>query len=173
MPGTPDPYAKFAAKDGKLSLQDFVKSDSAKNKVEMVPYDRNCVAMSLSRCLGVNIFATVNFLKNRGLIAKGTDLENDGAVSRVAEGLQVTKQSDKASWISTQAKIRGAGNGRYFCVNNGPEDASASFIVHAFTVFCAGVTINVHGNNQDTNTSLYRDFLSDTHRVSAWGPFPT
>ena len=180
------PYATFASVGEVRSLADFVKTDAAKAAVVMLPYSKNCVAMALSRCMGINVFATVNYLKRRGYISKGTDLENDTKFEPALEGLGVTQISDKSPWSSAQTTIRGCGAGRYFCVNYGSEEVSADYTDHAFTVIHSATfkpsakhatgtvrgSLSVIGNNQDTDTSLYSDQIKDGHRISVWGPFP-
>ena len=141
--------------------------------VSMVENSKNCVALTFSRCLGANIHSTINYLKQRGFIRTGKDLENDTYMDAALDGLKVAKVCTKAGWSSACSLIRGKGEGRYFCVNHGPSDASKKFVVHAFTVHCSRHGgLAVHGNNQDTSTSRYESVLKANHRVTVHGPFP-
>lgn len=168
MSDKPAPYARVAASGEKMSLTAFADSDGAKAQLSLLPWDKNCVAMTLSRCLGVNLFTAVNFMKHRGWISKGTDLEDDSAIETVVSGLGMTERHKDKAWTTVRKEIPSLAVGRYFCINRGIPESTTSD--HAFALIRHASGWNVEGNNLERKDVRYVDQIGETHRVSVYGP---
>ncbi|MEM7211812.1 MAG: hypothetical protein AAF479_07965 [Pseudomonadota bacterium] len=143
------PYANI---DG---LEVFMKTDKhGAMPSDMLPYDKNCVAMSFSRCMGVGVYAAINFFLDKGWISSAADLENDTSMSNVLKGMDMTKIYDHEPWSKVKSGLKGRPDGRYFAVNTGVKDSG--FDGHAIAIIKKGA-LGVVGNNQDTKGSNLAD----------------
>lgn len=133
----------------------------------MLKFDKNCVAMALSKCLGVNLDTTVGFLVSQKWIASGKDLENDTKFEAVLKKLGMAEVMTSLSWADAKVTFRGMPDGRYFCVNTKGKDKGADG--HAFAVVKNG-GLGVAGNNQEKKGETYGSQIRDTDKVTVWGP---
>ncbi|MBT2321870.1 hypothetical protein J7E62_05805 [Variovorax paradoxus] len=140
----------------------------------MLPYDKNCVAMTFSRLLGVGVYPAINFLLKKGWISKASDLENDTIIDTVIKKLDLTERYVDTAWTTVKVGMKGMPDGRYYATNWGPS-GSAGGKGHAFTIIKKG-GVGIFGNNQEVKKSAqkesrpYHQTLRETHRVSVYGP---
>ena len=140
----------------------------------MLAHEKNCVAYSLSRCLGVSLNDTVGYFIGSKWISKGSDLENDAAYGRVLEGMGAKLKIDSVPWGDAKRTISALKDGRYFAVNTKSKDRGGDG--HAFAIVKSGGW-GVAGNNQEVGAKDPRDArpyhsqIHPTHKVSVWGPF--
>jgi hypothetical protein len=155
----------FANVDG---LTAYLSTRGHSDKPEdMLGYHENCVAMALSKCLGVGVYPAINFFIHKGWIQRASDLENDSAYARVLEGLGMGLAYDYQDWSSVKLGIRGGPDGRWFCVNLQHNRRGGDG--HAFAIVKKGGT-GVVGNNQETTDRSYHAAIMDGHKINAWGP---
>jgi hypothetical protein len=140
----------------------------------MLLYDKNCVAMTFSRLLGVGVYPTINFMIKQGWIRKASDLENDGTINTVIEKLALQERYKDTSWTAVKVGMKGMPDGRYYATNWGPGGSSGGK-GHAFSIIKNG-GIGIYGNNQEVKKSEqakskpYHQALNETHLVSVYGP---
>jgi len=140
----------------------------------ILPYDKNCVAMTFSRLLGVGVYPTINFFLQKGWISKASDLENDGMINKIIKELNLAECYVDSSWAAVKTGMQGYKDGRYFATNWGPS-GSAGGNGHAFAIIKKG-GIGVYGNNQEVKQSSngssrpYHQAINETHKISVYGP---
>ena len=91
---------------------------------DLLPYDKNCVAMTFSRLLGVGVYPTINFLKKKGRISKASDLkvsdlENDSTIETAIGKLEWPRRYLDTPWESVKVGMKGMPDGRYYATNWG------------------------------------------------------
>jgi hypothetical protein len=140
----------------------------------MLPYDKNCVAMTFSRLLGVGVYPAINFLLKKGWIKKASDLENDTTIDTVIKNLDLKERYVDAAWTTVKVGMKGMPDGRYYATNWGPGGSSGGK-GHAFSIIKNG-GVGIYGNNQEVKKSEqreakpYHQSLHETHLVSVYGP---
>ncbi|MBD8879558.1 hypothetical protein IHE49_03580 [Rhodanobacter sp. 7MK24] len=140
----------------------------------MLPYDKNCVAMTFSRLLGVGVYPTINFLIRKGWITRASDLENDTTINKVIEKLALAARYADTPWETVKVGMQGMQDGRYYATNWGPSGSSGGR-GHAFAIVKKG-GIGVYGNNQEVKQSEsspsrpYHQSIHATHKISVYGP---
>lgn len=134
----------------------------------MLPYDKNCVAMTFSRLLGVGVYATINFFLQKQWIKNAKDLENDNTIELVIGKLDLQERYKKQSWATVKTGMQGMPDGRYFATNWGIEDSKAK-AGHAFAIIKKG-GVGVAGNNAEDTDRPYHSQISDSHLISVYGP---
>jgi hypothetical protein len=140
----------------------------------MLLYDKNCVAMTFSRLLGVGVYPAINFLLKKGWIKKASDLENDTTIDTVIQNLDLEARYVDAAWTTVKVGMKGMPDGRYYATNWGPGGSKGGK-GHAFSIIKKG-GVGIYGNNQEVKKSEQRDSrpyhqaLHETHLVSVYGP---
>ena len=140
--------------------------------LEMLPYDKNCVAMTFSRLLKQHVHATVRDFVERGWITSGTELENDNKIEYVIAKLGLTERYREKTWSTVKAGMKAMPNGRYFAMNwkmSGNTGVSASG--HAFTIIVKDRSVGVYGNNAEVTGSAYISAIHPDHKISVYGPY--
>jgi hypothetical protein len=137
----------------------------------LLAYDKNCVAMTFSRLLGVGVYPTINFFLAKGWIKKASDLENDSAIEKVAKELGLDEKYKNTAWSAVKTGMKGHSDGRYFAINRTTNPDSTG---HAFALIINGSSVGVVGNNQEgPNEKAYNSKIKDIHLVSVYGPIAT
>ncbi|MHB1058854.1 MAG: hypothetical protein ACYC0F_13335 [Rhodanobacter sp.] len=145
-----------------------------KQPSNMLAYDKNCVAMTFSRLLGVGVYPAINFLMKKGWIGKASDLENDTTINTVIEKLGLEERYVDTPWVTVKVGMKGMPDGRYYATNWGPAGSSGGK-GHAFSIIKKG-GVGIYGNNQEVKKSErneskpYHQALHVTHKVSVYGP---
>jgi len=142
------------------------------NKPEgMLDTDKNCVAMSFSRVLGINVHTTINFFLQKGWIDSAENLENDTTVESIAEKLCMKKIYSNTTWGELKTAMAKDTNGRYLAVNTGVHgfNESPSAVGHAFCIIKNG-GLGVAGNNAEKKNTPYHSQIGHTHKITVWGP---
>lgn len=140
----------------------------------MLSYDKNCVAMTFSRLLGVGLYPTINFLIKKKWISDASELENDTTINTVIEKLGLQPRFHDTPWVTVKVGMSGMPDGRYYATNWGPS-GSAGGQGHAFAIIKNG-GVGVYGNNQEVKQQVnspsrpYHQTLHVTHKVSVYGP---
>jgi hypothetical protein len=137
---------------------------------EVLPYDKNCAAMTFSRVLGIGVYATINHFVTKGWIAKGTDLENDNKILAIIEHLGLEEQFKDQPWSAAKPKLSALRDGRYYGMNYGtrgstPKDAKG----HAFAIVKKGGW-GIFGNNSEKKDQTYASTIHPDHKISVYGP---
>jgi hypothetical protein len=159
---------------------------------EILPYDKNCAAMTFSRLLGIGVYATINHFITKGWIAKGTDLENDEKILAIIGHLGLKKQCKDEPWSAVKPKLSALRDGRYYGMNygiRGSEVGDASG--HAFAILKKGRRTEVvkkgeqviakgswgvFGNNSEKKGKdgkpgeTYLSTIRPDHLISVYGP---
>ena len=155
-------------------LIDYLAGDKLPvDRANILPHEKNCVAYSLSKCLGTSLYDTIGFLIAQGWITKGSDLENDAAYMRCLEGMGMTLVLDSIQWSQAKTRISGLRDGRYFAVNTKTNPRGGDG--HAFAIIKSGGW-GVSGNNQEVKPSVnakakpYHAQIQPGHHISVWGP---
>lgn len=159
---------------------------------EILPYDKNCAAMTFSRLLGIGVYATINHFVTKGWIAKGTDLENDEKILAIIGHLGLEEQFTDLAWSAAKPRLSALRDGRYYGMNYGTRgstvgDASG----HAFSIIKQGsrtATVRkvekviargswgVFGNNSEKKGKngkpgeTYLSTIHPDHLISVYGP---
>ncbi|HEV2150210.1 MAG TPA: hypothetical protein VGR37_22620 [Longimicrobiaceae bacterium] len=135
---------------------------------DMLPYDKNCVAMAFSRVLGIGVYATLNHFVSKQWISRASDLENINKLDKVLKGLGLKACYDDKTW-SIETGMKGQGDGRYFAVNWGVNGKTGSDPKgHAFAIVKKG-GIGIAGNNAEATSRPYHGEIMD-HKISVFGP---
>jgi hypothetical protein len=136
---------------------------------EILPYDKNCVAMTFSRLLGIGVYATINHFVTKGWIARGTDLENDEKVTAIIGHLGLEKQFRDEKWSAVKPKLSALRDGRYYGMNYGPRGSASGATGHAFAIVKKGGW-GVFGNNSERSDRTYLSTIHPDHLISVYGP---
>jgi hypothetical protein len=136
----------------------------------MLGYDKNCVAMTFSRLLGVGVYATVNFFLQKGWIKNASDLEHDNAIDTVVGHLSLEEKYENTSWATVKTGMKGHPDGRYFAVNRGANTGATG---HAFAIIINQGSVGVYGNNAEKKNNPYHSQINDSHKISVYGPIGT
>ncbi|MFJ2363166.1 hypothetical protein ACIPIN_05480 [Pseudomonas sp. NPDC087697] len=138
---------------------------------DMLDNDKNCVAMSFSRVLGINVYTTINFFLQKGWINSATQLENDTIVEDIAAELCMEKIYTNTPWGELKTSMAKNLEGRYLAVNTGIHgfNESASTVGHAFCIIKNG-GLGVAGNNSEKKHTPYHSQIGHMHKITVWGP---
>jgi hypothetical protein len=150
----------------------FLKGIGLNHKTpsEILPYNKNCAAMTFSRVLGIGVHATIHYLVGKGWISKGTQLEQDSVILYVLGCLGLAEQYRDEEWRTVQVNLAALQDGRYFAMNYGPNGSTAKDAMgHAFAIVKNGGWA-VYGNNSEQPARPYRDAIHPTHKISVYGP---
>ncbi|MBC3777649.1 hypothetical protein [Pseudomonas sp. SWRI99] len=133
--------------------------------------DKNCVAMSFSKVLGINAHAAINFFLQKGWIESARKLENDTIVESIADHLRMKKIYSDKPWGELKTLMAKDLDGRYLAVNTGINgfNESPSSVGHAFCIIKNG-GLGVAGNNAENPNSPYHSRIGQTHKITVWGP---
>lgn len=137
---------------------------------EILPYDKNCAAMTFSRVLGIGVYATINHFVTKGWIAKGTDLENDEKILAILGHLGLEQQFKDEKWSTAKPKLSALKDGRYYGMNYGTRGSTAGDASgHAFAIVKKGGW-GVFGNNSERSDRTYLSTIHPDHKISVYGP---
>lgn len=155
-----------------LPAPSTLKGAALNNKApaQLLPYDKNCAAMTFSRVLGIGVYATINHFIGKGWISKGTQLENDEVILYVINHLGLAEQYKDEEWRTVRAGLLALKDGKYFAMNYGVRGSTVGDAKgHAFAIVKHGGW-SVYGNNSETPDKAYRDTIHETHKISVYGP---
>jgi hypothetical protein len=154
------PYNPFEIKD--------LDNSTPENRLAK---DKNCVAMSFSKVLGINAHAAINFFLQKKWIKSASELENDTIVEAIATNLCMKKVYANKPWGELKALMAKEMDGRYLAVNTGKDgfNESPSTVGHAFCIIKNG-GLGVAGNNAENSGKPYHSQIVHTHKITVWGP---
>lgn len=133
-------------------------------------YEKNCVAMTLSKIFKTGVNDTIAKLMENGWIKSGRDLENESIILIVMEKLGMKKAFDNQQWGYVHRKLKTMPDGRYFAVNSGKHNFGEGN-GHAFTVIVKNGSVGVAGNNAETVEMQYNRAIRNSDKIMVWGPF--
>ncbi|MFU9135465.1 hypothetical protein [Erwinia tasmaniensis] len=134
-------------------------------------YDKNCVAMALSKTLKKGTSDVYAFLVGKGLIKNPKQLENLNTIQSIMSGLKMDKFSSDASWSSTKEIMKSKPDGRYFAINSGKHSLLDDKAAHAFSIIMNKKSLGVAGNNAESTGHPYNQVINDEDLITVWGPF--
>lgn len=137
----------------------------------MLPYQQNCVAMALSRVLGIALHPTVNLCIAKGWVQNGNGMQYDAAIGRIVAGLPLAQILLDEPWLTAKPQLSNLADGRYFAVNTGVHQFGGQGVGHAFVIIKKGGW-SIYANNSEINGhgQSYRSRINDAHNISIWGP---
>lgn len=135
----------------------------------VLPYHQNCVAMALSRVLGIGVTPAINLCISRGWVPTANALQYDNAIATIVAGLPLANRATNETWLSLRARLGNLTDGRYFAVNSGVNDFGGQGIGHAFAIIKNGGW-GTFANNQEKEGENYGSNIPGGHKISVWGP---
>lgn len=136
----------------------------------MLPYHQNCVAMALSRVLGIGLNPTVNLCIARGWVPNGQALQYDAAIARIVAGLPLVQRLLDEPWVTAKPQLSNLPNGRYFAVNTGVHAFGGQGVGHAFVILKKNGSWSTFANNSEVAGQNYSSRINGGHNISVWGP---
>lgn len=133
-------------------------------------YEKNCVAMTLSKIFKTGVNDAIAKLMENGWIKSGRDLENESIILIIMEKLGMKKAFDNQQWGYVHRKLKTMPDGRYFAVNSGKHKFGEGD-GHAFTVIVKKGSVGVAGNNAETIEVQYNRAIRNSDNIMVWGPF--
>ncbi|HBA9710845.1 TPA: hypothetical protein J1460_004893 [Escherichia coli] len=137
---------------------------------DMLPREKNCVAMALSACFRQQLNPVINSLLKERIILSPKELEHDNAVIRTLQKLQIQEVCNNTPWETARQQLIQKPDGRYFAINSKHLAFLGSGESHAFCCIKNKNAIGINGNNAETHSTHYQPCPYD--KISIWGPFP-
>ncbi|MGK0603414.1 hypothetical protein [Yokenella regensburgei] len=141
---------------------------SVKNTLD---YDKNCVAMALSKTLKKGTSDVYAFLVDKKFIKNPKELENLDKIQSIMSGLKMNNFSSDASWSSTKEIMKSKPDGRYFAINSRKHSLLEDKEAHAFTIIMNKKSLGVAGNNAESTGHPYNQVINNDDLITVWGPF--
>lgn len=139
---------------------------------DVLCYEKNCVAMALSKVFRVNMFHTIQKLKSNGAINSATSLENSATIVTVMQRVDMPKVVSNMAYSEIKKMASGFPDGRYFAINSKTHTFEEDKASHAFAIILNKGSLGVAGNNAESPGRSYNQALSDSDIVTMWGPYP-
>ena len=135
----------------------------------VLPYGQNCVAMALSRVLGIGVTPAINLCIVKGWAPTPGALQYDNAIATVMAGLPLANRATNEAWLTLRARLSTLPDGRYFAVNSGVNDFGGQGVGHAFAIIKNG-SWGTYANNQEKKGENYGSRIPGGSKISVWGP---
>lgn len=135
----------------------------------VLPYGQNCVAMALSRVLGIGVIPAINLCIAKNWATTPTGLQYDNTIATVVGGLPLQNQATDEAWLSLKARLSALPDGRYFAVNSGIHDFGGQGVGHAFAIIKHGGWGTAANNSEKTGQN-YGSTIPGASKISLWGP---